>query len=245
MPSHPNALATEACYGARFSGFSKEESVLLSALGHKTLAFSGSSRIAYGPANPPVGDADLVAMEFLSSLKAGENSGDSFVAARQSVLVDDYLTPLDVLSAVEFNLFGDPTLVFPSHPVTKSAAGTSSSGLDVGKSSRPLRDPLLSVKSSLTRSSGSLRMRMPDVLGDVKASLDATWAGIRDRLASQVYEANPALRGVEPTVTKLRIGIGRTESLQLAFAKKEGSVFLDRVLYADRTGKVKKELVAK
>jgi hypothetical protein len=239
----PNALATEACYGARFSGFPVQESALLSALGHKTIAFSGSSRIAYGPAVPPIGLADVVAREFLVGLKTGQSAGDAFAKGRETVLETPNLTPTDLLTVVEFNLFGDPTLVFSATPTAKTAEA----GLPSAKatSKTMARDPLASVRSALDRSSGSLRLRMPDVLGDVRASLDSTWAGVRERLNKEISDSIPALRGVDPSVRRLKLGLERTETLQLVYGARNGATHLGRIFYADRSGKILRELMPK
>ena len=240
--SVPNALATEACYGARFIGLDSSDSCLRSALGHKTLAFSGSSRIAYGPSGTPIGLADLIAQHFLSSTKSGETFGASFTHARLKVLDKDYLTPHDLLTAVEFNLFADPTLTLPSTSSTKATNSSHSSSKTGAKPTRSLRDPLSSVRSSLSQSSGGLRVRMPDVLGDVRASLDATWAGIRDHLIDNIHKSDPNLSDTKPHTRLLKTGLTRTEILQLSALKKEKSLFIGRVIYADRSGKILEEL---
>ena len=244
-PSLPNVLATEACYGARFIGHSQEESYLRNALLGKTLAFSGSSRIAYGPACAPVGLADIIALEFLSVTKRGDCFGDAFSLARLAVLETDEPTPHDLLTYVEFNLFGDPTLTLPAVQSASSAQGNSyakSSISGVGKSAPSPRDPLSSVRASLQRSSSNLRIRMPDVLGNVKASLDATWEKINARMVAHIYEAQPALKGVEPQVRLMKLGLSRKETMQVSVLKKQNNIFIGRTVYTDRSGKILSEL---
>ena len=244
-PSLPNVLATEACYGARFIGHSQEESCLCNALLGKTLAFSGSSRIAYGPAFAPVGLADIIALDFLSITKRGDCFGDALSLARHSLLDSDSLTPLDLLTVVEFNLFGDPTLTLPAAQSTLSSQGNSyakSSTGGVGKSALSPRNPLSSVRASLQRSSSNLNIRMPDVLGNVKASLDATWEKINARMVEHIFNAEPSLKGVEPQVKLMKLGLGRKEAMQVSVLKKQNNIFIGRTVYTDRSGKILSEL---
>ena len=116
----------------------------------KTLAFSGSSRIAYGPAFAPVGLADIIALDFLSVTKRGDCFGDAFSLARLAVLGTEVPTPHDLLTYVEFNLFGDPTLTLPAVQCASSTQGNSyakSSTVGVGKSALSPRNPLSSVRA--------------------------------------------------------------------------------------------------
>lgn len=244
-PSLLNVIATEACYGARFIGHSEKESCLRNALLGKTLAFSGSSRIAYGPPCAPVGLADVVALDFLSATKRGDFFGDAFSLARLAVLEKDEITPHDLLTYVEFNLFGDPTLTLPAAQSASSSqtslyAKSSTGG--VGKSALSPRTPLSSVRASLHRSSSNLRIRMPDVLKDVKASQDATWGKINARMLEHIYNSEPVLKGVEPQVKFMKLGLGRKETMQVSVLKKENKIFIGRTIYTDRSGKIQSEL---
>ena len=246
-PSLPNVLATEACYGARFIGHSEEESCLRSALLGKTLAFLGSSRIAWGWGGGKVKlfCADIIARDFLSATKRGDFFGDALSLARHSLLDSDNLTPHDLLTVVEFNLFGDPTLTLPAAQSASSAEGNfyakSSTG-GVGKSALSPRTPLSSVRASLQRSSSNLRIRMPDVLGNVKASLDATWEKINARMVEHIYNAEPSLKGVEPQVKLMKLGLARKETMQVSVLKKQNNIFIGRTVYTDRSGKILSEL---
>jgi hypothetical protein len=240
-PSLPNVLATEACYGARFIGHSQDESCLRNALLGKTLAFSGSSRIAYGPAFAPVGLADIIALEFLSATKRGDCFGDAFCLARLAVLETDEPTPHDLLTYVEFNLFGDPTLTLPAAQSASSAEGNSyakSSTGGVGKSALSPRNPLSSVRASLQHSTNNMHIRIPDVLEDVKQSLDSTWQSIRDRMLEEIYRTQPELLGTEPQVKLMRLGVSRKETMQVSVLKKQNNIFIGRTIYTDRSGKI-------
>lgn len=104
-----NIVGVEACYGARFIGDEPADSAMLSALGNKTVAFVGASRIAYGPTDPPVAWADVLVRDFLLQAMRGGSVGKALIHARGSVLASPSLDP-DMVSktVLEFNLFGDP-----------------------------------------------------------------------------------------------------------------------------------------
>jgi hypothetical protein len=154
-------------------------------------------------------------------------------------------TPHDLLTYVEFNLFGDPTLTLPAVQCASSAQANSfakSPTGGVGKSALSPGNPLSSVRASLQRSSSNLRIRMPDVLGNVKASLDATWEKINARMVSHIYDAQPALKGVEPQVKLMKLGLSRKETMQVSILKKQNNIFIGRTVYTDRSGKILSEL---
>lgn len=245
--SSPNAVATEACYGARFIGHTPEESALLSALASNAVAFSGSSRIAFGPMEPPVGLADIIAQKFLSVLKAGGSAGQAFLAARQEILVEDYLTPHHQLTVVEFNLFGDPTRSLPADArAATQAKAVGSSAIDQKGGPRLSgTDPLESIRERMENARLRTRVVIPDVLAGVNARIDATWQSIADRVSANVYESSPALKGVQPSIRELRVGRARSKVLQLGYGHKAGKFFMGRVVYADRQGKILKDIVSK
>ena len=121
----PNIVGVEACYGAKFAGLSASSSSLLQALGSKTLGFVGSSRIAFGPPEPPIGLADIVIGHFLKNVSEGESLGQAHAMARNELweaVEDNGHTRLTIL---EFNLFGDPNYVaFPGSRKSGEQQGT-------------------------------------------------------------------------------------------------------------------------
>lgn len=113
-----NMLVTEACYGARFIGRKKNESMLLSAMSGKTVVYIGSSRIAFGAGDEncvsgvyPISSADIIASAALTALHCGVPAGVALYYARQAVVeaqkISSVYTPTTLM---EFNLFGDPSL---------------------------------------------------------------------------------------------------------------------------------------
>ena len=248
MIEQENVVCSEACYGAKYIGFTPSNSCLKSAFLGNTLAFCGSSRIAWGAAcasSKNLVCADVLALRFLLEVKSGRIFGDALSLARNSLLDSDNLNPNDLLTILEFNLFGDPTNAMPVAQTASSSQGNSnakSSTGGVGMSALSPRNPLSSVRASLQRSSSNLRIRMPDVLSDVKASLDATWEKINARLVEHIYNAEPSLKGVEPQVKLMKLGLARTETLQISVLQKRNNIFIGRAIYADRSGKILSEL---
>ena len=117
----PNIVMTEACYGARFIGYDKAHSMLLSAIHAETLAFVGSSRVAWGaidgnatsPQQVRLGNADMLTTGFVQALHEGYNVGQALHIGRMMCLKASKVGNLHAaLTVVEFNLYGDPTVRF-------------------------------------------------------------------------------------------------------------------------------------
>jgi hypothetical protein len=117
----PNIVMTEACYGARFIGYDKAHSMLLSAIHAETLAFVGSSRVAWGaidgnatsPQQVRLGNADVLTTGFVQVLHEGYNVGQALHIGRMMCLKASKVGNLHAaLTVVEFNLYGDPTVRF-------------------------------------------------------------------------------------------------------------------------------------
>lgn len=125
----PNITISEACYGGRFIGLDKHHSMMLASLFTNTLAFVGSSRVAWGAVDSssssasdcPVSYADIIANYFISAILQGYSAAEALFIARRALLQGT--TPGDphaALTVVEFNLFGDPTTTMDSRSELKS-----------------------------------------------------------------------------------------------------------------------------
>jgi hypothetical protein len=110
-------VISEACYGAAISGRDEQSSLALAFLAQGVAGFVGATAISYGPAMPPPGEADLIALHFLRAIKQpGVTLGAAFVAARGGMLRDTLarqqtLDEDDQKTLLEFVLYGDPTCV--------------------------------------------------------------------------------------------------------------------------------------
>jgi hypothetical protein len=110
-------VISEACYGAAISGRDGQSSLALAFLAQGAAGFVGATAIWYGPAMPPPGEADLIALHFLRAIRQpGATLGAAFVAARAGMLRDTLarqqtLDEDDQKTLLEFVLYGDPTFV--------------------------------------------------------------------------------------------------------------------------------------
>ena len=207
--NQPNVVVTEACYGARFIGLDKEHSMLLSAMSNETLAFLGSSRVAWGsvdpeqgatPQNVGVGLADVLVHTFMNALLQGYAVGQALFAARCAVFKARPGDLKTALTLVEFNLFGDPTLSF-AVPGGKKLDSLKKSDL-VGTELQ------LSCKVETMKSTGKAEQ---SILSMVRSAVDANIMQIHQSIADHLY----AHYGIEPrpadAVLAMRYADGREE----------------------------------
>lgn len=121
-------VAAVCCYGARFIGYSRNDSSLLTAMYNNTLLFYGSSRIAIGSFDQTLKSSNgqneysLVQMRlYLQNLLSGVQAGIAIQnarveysrhsnKARKDELGYEYNPYYYMTTILEFNLFGDPLL---------------------------------------------------------------------------------------------------------------------------------------
>jgi hypothetical protein len=109
-----NIIITEACYGGKFIDYSSSTSMLLNSIHKNTLGFVGSSRIAFGSSSDQLFSADIIAYSILNSLSNNLSLGEAMSKARidniEATYGDDNISLRDysLITAIEFNLFGDP-----------------------------------------------------------------------------------------------------------------------------------------
>lgn len=113
--SNLNFLMTEACYGGRYIGYSKDDSMLLTSISNNTLSFLGSNVVAFG--NPGSSKdllgADILVNEFINFLIEGYTTGESFARARIKTYELSGSEDLNyaLTTILEFSLYGDPLLM--------------------------------------------------------------------------------------------------------------------------------------
>ena len=131
----PNIVISEACYGGRFIGLDQHHSMLLASLFTNTLAFVGSSRVAWGAVDDTsspqsgvsVSYADIIAGYFISAILQGYTVAEALFIARSAVLQGTVPgDPHAALTVVEFNLFGDPMTTMNVRTNLKSGNKTTS-----------------------------------------------------------------------------------------------------------------------
>ncbi len=118
------SIATVSCYGARFIGYNREDSTLLSAIYRDTVLFTGSSRSAYGIFDEMMSERNISVPPFsvrmmrlyLHFLFAGIRGAEALAKAKvfylAGVITHEYGEdiPEGMTTIQEFNYFGDPLL---------------------------------------------------------------------------------------------------------------------------------------
>lgn len=227
-----NVVVTEACYGAKFQDYGRGETMLLAAMGERTLLYLGSSRIAWGASQSSstadLNNADRLTNVYMSKLLEGYSAGEAFYLARQSFFDynDGYFTPHQALTIVEFNLFGDPFLCV---------------GTRRGDAKVQLREVKALAKgpvNAVVERKCVYEAAPASVLDQVRSAVDRNLLAIRAAVDKQLYER----LGVEPrklsTVTKLKYGNG-DEFYAFNYVETDGTIENRHTATADLKGNVK------
>ena len=109
----PQVVFSEACYGAEIEKRTGDTAISLKFINIGTLAFVGSTAIAYGAVGQPVLDADLIGVYFWKNLRAGFTVGAALMQAKLELVREmnrrqGYLDGEDQKTLISFVLFGDP-----------------------------------------------------------------------------------------------------------------------------------------
>ncbi len=189
---NPNFVISEACYGARFIGFDKEHSMMLSSIHNKTMAFVGSSRVAWGAvdgndtAAVGLSYADILAKYYMMALMQGATAGQALYLARRSVLQSCHAGDLKAaLTVTEFNLYGDPLMAMgvPREKVSLEKAVSPST---------PFHEKSIVVGCNVEEV--KCKGEESSLLARVRNAVDNNIMQIHDRINRQLY----ASYGIEP-----------------------------------------------
>ena len=214
----PNIVGVEACYGAKFSGLSQERSSLLQALASGTLGFVGSSRIAFGPPEPPINLADVIIGHFLKNVAEGQSTGRSHMNARNDLwhaIEEDAHSRLTVL---EFNLFGDPNFV--AYPRHKSAISPQAAVPDMSASNRLIQSIRTQAGTSRSRISKLMRRLRPEEM--ISADIQRGLERCRQAVQTVRIPLPPGVPRPEPSIAITEVG-GK-KSLVMNYKVKAGAV---------------------
>ena len=119
LSSNVKVISGVCCWGARFIGYPKVQSALLTAMYSSTLLFVGSSRTAVGVfdnalsnvPNMDIAFSELLLKYYLNYLLQGYDAGEALGRAKMDYIRTEKFSRLDALATMlEFNLFGDPLL---------------------------------------------------------------------------------------------------------------------------------------
>jgi len=109
-------VASEACYGAYIVDKTIDDAMSLTMLEQKEIiGFCGSTTIAYGPVQPPAGEADLLVKYFFEYVQQGLTLGESLRNAkldfaRKALRRHGFLDDDDQKTLLQFVLYGDPAI---------------------------------------------------------------------------------------------------------------------------------------
>lgn len=227
---HPYFLGVEACYGARYiDGLTPDDSIVLSAMQKGCMALLGSSRIAYGPCEPPGTCADIMIGVFLKCLSEGESAGDAYCAAMEELMSENSPNDTTVKTLAEFSLYGDPSV-----------------GMNGKKS-----------KSKFKKLFGGLLKGLHVPMPDIRRALAAVQLASEHRAAqifrNMIYNQGKSLtsklsfsmmdymQGIDPKFYK----VGDTGLYQAVFVNNEGPFSCIAKVYFDEKGSIKQQLVSK
>jgi hypothetical protein len=128
--------AMECCYGAQLYNsvmLEKDIPICQSYLRQGAYGYLGATTIAYGPAEPPTGSADLVCQFFLRNVLEGASIGRATLMARQQFVHEcEQTDPMDLKTLAQFCLYGDPSV----QPVATIAAPSSAPAAEKEKRNR-------------------------------------------------------------------------------------------------------------
>lgn len=112
-------LTATSCYGARYKGYGRQASLLLSAIYQNFLLFTGSSNVALGAVSEhyPCGCSETLMKIYTEQLLYGIPAGEALLRSKIEYFTNFY--PLELgysyFTICEFNVFGDPTLECSCH----------------------------------------------------------------------------------------------------------------------------------
>ena len=174
-----NVIITEACYGAKFIGYNTDESMLLNSLNKNTLTFIGSSRIAFGAFDHNLDSADIIAHSVLGLISKGYSMGQALSIARIKNLKESqkrlgYADGYSKITAIEFNLYGEPTLRVKN--TTTNQKSIEEDTVVVQQTSPKLVNEIIYSKSS-----------NQNILDSVRASVDLEFEEISRIIQAELY----------------------------------------------------------
>lgn len=214
----PNAVFSEACYGARFIGLDKEKSMMLSSIHSNTLNFVGSSRVSWGatdngassPNNVGVSNADIMAAVYIKALLEGYNMGQALLIARNAVFNSRQPgDPHAALTIVEFNLFGDPTLYIVASEELLNKAKQEKQINTKPTDKKPLADKNDAVSYTREDIKNEEEEGPTSLLQQVRNAVNSNIAQMHEIIGKELY----ATYGIEPrpadSIFKIKYADGR------------------------------------
>lgn len=236
---NPNFFVTEACYGAKFIDYDKESSMLHSALNNNTLAYVGSSRVAFGASTENISSADIVAKSFIDAIFSGIDCGKALSKARIDVFdaCPDEQYNYGVTSAVEFNLFGDPIL--KATDSSKSLFKTNRSSI---KNSSFKSKAFTKSKPEIKEI--NLQNLEKGILGDVRNLVNNEILKAREIVDTYLYQQFNVEKRSLQKVFSIKSKFGE-ETFNYIYQNQKGNIETTYAVFTDKRGKIKSILTSK
>ena len=247
-----NIIITEACYGAKFIGYRNHESMLLNSLNKNTLAYIGSSRIAFGSPDSYIASADIIAQSVLRSLSKGYSMGSALSKARvdslqivESEYYDDeydedgfiFFTEMydeySLITALEFNLFGEPTL----RAVHNRAQNRSTQR--VNKANR--------IPQKTTREEIYSKNKSQNILDAVRASVDLEFEKISTIIQTELYNRYELTSDELQSISLRKSKSNSNEGYMYVYSKKQNDIKNNKLYFINcsKSGSIKKVITTK
>ena len=247
-----NIIITEACYGAKFIGYRNHESMLLNSLNKNTLAYIGSSRIAFGSPDSYIASADIIAQSVLRSLSKGYSMGSALSKARvdslqivESEYYDDeydedgfiFFTEMydeySLITALEFNLFGEPTLR-AVHNRTQNR-----STQRVNKANR--------IPQKTTREEIYSKNKNQNILDAVRASVDLEFEKISTIIQTELYNRYELTSDELQSISLRKSKSNSNEGYMYVYSKKQNDIKNNKLYFINcsKSGSIKKVITTK
>jgi hypothetical protein len=249
-----NIIITEACYGAKFIGYRSHESMLLNSLNKNTLAYIGSSRIAFGSSDKYIASADVIAQSVLRSLSSGCSLGYALSRARVNSLEisdsgyddDDYDDDDDgfyfynemydeysLITALEFNLFGEPTL---------RAMNNRARNKPNQRVNKANRIPTKTVNEEIYSKS-----RNQNILDAVRASVDLEFEKISRIIQTELYNKYELTSDELQSISLRKSKSNSKEAYMYVYSKKQKDLKNNKFYFINcsKNGSIKKVITTK
>jgi hypothetical protein len=251
-----NIIITEACYGAKFIGYRNHDSMLLNSLNKNTLAYIGSSRIAFGSCDDNLVSADIIAQSVLRSLSNGCSIGHALSKARVDSLEleesngffinhdddeddDDYYfynemyNEHSLITALEFNLFGEPTLRAMHNRVHNKSKEKVNGAKRISK--KTIREEVFNKNKN------------QNILDAVRASVDLEFEKISKIIQAELYNKYQLTSNELQSISLRKSSSNSKEGYMYVYSKKQQDLKNNKFYFINcsKSGSIKKVITTK
>ncbi|WP_455673966.1 zinc ribbon domain-containing protein [Phocaeicola sp.] len=232
------------CWGARFIGYKREHSALLTAIFNNVLLFVGASRSALGvfdknmqpPLETYIPCAEAMIKYYLNYLLQGVDAGEALLQAKYKYLQLHYEKDGDgaLTTFFEFNLFGDPLLHIQPHLVQNtSEQAHSGNSLDIPDFS----DEQCTYNFTLSYSSEDEEKR--SLLQSVRQLVDQNLQSVREKINNLLYSHYQIDPRTLYTIHDYKNKSGK-QGYVFRYRQLHNHILDDTIVYTDRNGNLQR-----